>query len=226
MKLAAILLAAGSGVRLGKKTPKAFIKVKKREIFRYSLDKFNKIAGIKDIILTVPQSFTAKKIDSLRNKLKKYRKLNIIKGGEKRADSVRIAVENILSKPDFIIIHDCARPLITDKTIRNAIKTAYTKGNCVVGYKLSDSIKKYKGNKLVRNLDRKNIFVAETPQIFRFNEFRKFIRNNSSRDASDDSFPLINHGKKVFYEVSDSVNIKITTNRELNIFKRILFSDD
>lgn len=226
MNISAILLAAGYGKRLGGTTPKAFIRVKGRELYRYSLDTFYSIKNIRKIILTVPSRFTNKQIENLSERLKEYDNLTIIRGGYERVDSVRHAIAELQYNTEFVIVHDCARPLITSKTIRNAIKKAAKFGNCVVGRYLTESLKTYKGNLLIKNLKRDNIFIAETPQILRYSDLvlclTSYHGDEIGKIITDDCYPLIKSGRKIHYILSDRFNLKITTKSDLNILRKII----
>ncbi|MBI4244167.1 MAG: 2-C-methyl-D-erythritol 4-phosphate cytidylyltransferase [Planctomycetes bacterium] len=225
MNISAILLASGVGKRLHIKTPKAFIKLGGQELYRYSLLKFHKLKDVKTVIMTVPAFFTPSKINRLKHKLlKRYNKLSIIIGGKERFDSMKQAIAHCPSETDLVVIHDCARPLIDSKTIKAAIKKASKFGSCVVGRRLTESIKQTAGDKLTRNLVRDAIFITETPQIFQFKEFSRLLNRfkNKSSEITDDCYIPLLAGKDVRFIESGGLNLKLTSMKDLKVLAALL----
>ena len=114
MKASAIIVAAGSGVRLGSNVPKAFVKIAGRTMLSYSLATVRQINSIEELelVITVPEGFeNAARAEVAAAGLSIPVKITV--GGIERQDSVRIALELTSAESELVIVHDAARPLAT-----------------------------------------------------------------------------------------------------------------
>lgn len=169
-----IVLAGGSGSRMNSKVAKQYIMLGGKEILYYSLNTFEKNRDVTDVILVTRAGdieFCQKNIVS-KYGFKKVR--NIIAGGKQRYDSVYnglLAVNDIMGdrENEIVIIHDGARPFVTDKMISESINEAKDSGACTVGVPVKDTIKIVDENMLgVSTADRSSLFQIQTPQTFSY----------------------------------------------------------
>lgn len=218
MTIKVIIPASGTGERFGGKIPKQFLKISGREIIAHSLEKFNKLSSVDEIIISTKLEYFVK-ISAIIKKynLKKVKK--IVEGGKRRQDSVYNALINLdCSKDDLIIIHDAVRPFISRNKIIELINKS-SKENCVIpGLKISDTIKRASVSGIVEEtIDRSNLWLIQTPQAFRFHVLKNsFDKANSENfTGTDESSIVENAGYKVKIIEGEKDNIKITKPEDL-----------
>lgn len=218
MKIKVIIPASGTGERFGGRIPKQFLKIDEKEIIAHTLEKFNSIKLIDEIIISTKLEYFVK----LSTIIKKYnlRKVKkIVEGGKRRQDSVYNALLNSECKEDdLILIHDAVRPFISSKKIRELISEA-KKEKCVIpGLPVSETIKRADDKNFVEEtIDRDNLWSVQTPQAFSFDilmkSFEKAYKENFT--GTDESAIVEKAGYKVKMIDGERRNIKITTKRDL-----------
>ena len=223
MKTYVIIPAGGKGIRSGTATPKQYLKFKKKELIVYTIEAFQKNKLVNEIIISAEPDYF-----SLLAKLKKKYKLTklktIVKGGRKRQDSVYNGLKSIKAdKNDLIVVHDAARPLLPQRILSNALKTARTKGNALVCLQAGDTI--IKGNNSVNKyIDRKNIFYVQTPQIFKYVDILKAMEK-AYKDkfyGTDESMLVKRIGKTIHIVEGSLFNFKITNKADFELFKKLI----
>lgn len=190
MKITAIIPAAGSGTRYSSNKNKLFENLTGMPVIIHTLKKISAVKEINNIIICT----SADLIGEMQELIKDHNILKvekIIPGGKTRQESVYIGLaeaENFL--PDYVLIHDAARPLITDEIIRESIKTAVEKGASVVAVPVKDTIKKVNSEtkEVIETLKRDELWSIQTPQVFKFKEIleahEKFKGQNFTDDAA------------------------------------------
>lgn len=223
MKIFAIIPAGGKGVRSGSATPKQYLKFKGRELIVYTLEVFQKNKLVNEIIVCAAPVY----FPLLIRLKKKYRitKLRIIvAGGAQRQDSVYNGLKSLTAKKDdLIIVHDAARPLLPQSVLTSAIETAKKKGNALVCVKAGDTI--IKGDKTVNNyIDRKNIYYAQTPQIFNFRDLTLAMDKAKKENyyGTDESMLIKKLGRKINITEGSLLNFKVTTKADVELFKKLI----
>jgi 2-C-methyl-D-erythritol 4-phosphate cytidylyltransferase/2-C-methyl-D-erythritol 2,4-cyclodiphosphate synthase len=183
-----IILASGQSKRFNSTKPKQFIKYKNKALFEHSVDKALKSKLFKKIIIVTNDK---KKIKNRYSK-----KVLITKGGKERSDSSLIGLKFIKKyKPINVLIHDAARPNFTIKLLKRLIKSLKTNKASIPVISSKDSIK-YKVKNQLFNLNKKNSYLTQTPQAFRF----KDIYNLSIKQKNiiqDESTLFINNNLKI-----------------------------
>lgn len=126
------------------------------------------------VVLVVPK-------DKLQSMLK-YKKLygiDIVCGGKERFDSVKNGLNIVKDDISLVAVHDAARPLITEKIIKDVVESAEKFGGAIAAVASKDSVKFSKsGTRITKSLDRKTIWNAQTPQIFKKDILKKHIQKN------------------------------------------------
>ena len=202
-----IILASGQSKRFNSNKPKQFITYKNKALFEHSLDKAIISKLFKKIVLVVNDKKQIKK---------KYSKnVLIIKGGKERSDSSLIALKYIKKfKPNNVLIHDAARPNFTIKLLKNLIKSLKTNKASIPVISSKDSIK-YKVKNQLFNLERKNSYLTQTPQAFKF----KDIYNLSIKQKNiiqDEATLFIKNDLKIKFIKGETLNNKITFKEDVN----------
>lgn len=216
-KVCAIIVAAGKGKRMGTKQSKMYLQLKGRPVLFYTLKVFSECPLIDEIILVT----SIEEIDYCWSEIiEKYnlkKVYKIISGGSERQQSVYNGLKAI-SSCDIVLIHDGARPFVTDEIIRNGLKYAKLYGASACGMAPKDTIKLIdKDNFSLSTPDRKMLFTVQTPQCFDYNLIlechEKVLRDKIV--VTDDTMAVELYGHKVFLYQGSYRNIKITTAEDM-----------
>lgn len=223
--ISAIILAGGKGKRMRSAISKQFIDIKGKPIIYYTLKKFSENKKIDNIIVVLPE-------DEVKyfkeNILKKYElRINkIVIGGKERQDSVYNALKSLKnSSTDIVLIHDGARPFISERIINEGIKFAEIYGAAAPGVMPKDTIKvKNEKNFSVDTPNRANLVSIQTPQVFKFYEIlecHEKIRYNGEK-VTDDTMVVEKYGYSVYLYDGEYTNIKVTTPEDLILAERLI----
>ena len=223
-----VIVAAGTGSRMNMGINKQFIKLEGKEVIVYTIEKFYNNPNIDDIVVVVKESeaeFFKKEIIEKYN----FENIKIAYGGKERQDSVYNGLKLLDEKCDVVLIHDGARPFVSNKTIDTCIEEAKEHKAIVVGVPVKDTIKVIDdSNNIVDTPNRSVLWAVQTPQTFDYN-----ILLNAYEDAfesgfygTDDAMLVERIGHKVKMVEGSYNNIKITTKEDLNIGSQILNSKD
>ena len=221
--ISAIVLAGGRGKRMNYHKSKQFIEIKGKPVLVYTLEKFIYNKSIDEVILVLPED----EVDYCKKEvLQKYslKVDRIVIGGKERQDSVFNALE-AMEKADIVLIHDGARPFISEKIIEEGIKYANIYGAAAPGVTPKDTIKiKNEDNISVDTPDRNTLVAVQTPQCFKYDEIYQCHRKVKEENAivTDDTSVVERYGHKVYLYEGDYTNIKITTHEDLILAERLI----
>jgi len=205
-----IILAAGSGKRFDNKKPKQYFLYKNKELFEHSVEKAIRSKLFKKIILVV---------DNPKKIKKKYsRNISVIKGGKERFDSSLIAIKTIKKfKPNNVLIHDAARPNFSINLLKRLLNELKSNKSVIPVLEPKDSLK-YKIKNQIFNLKKKNSYLSQTPQGFKFNELYNLAIKEKDK-VSDESALFINNNKKIKFIKGENKNLKITFKEDIKLTK-------
>jgi len=215
----AIVLGAGSGTRMKSEKSKLLLEIDGKTVIERSVNAFLNISDVDDIIVTVREQ----DLETFANLLDDER-ITFVIGGDTRQKSVKNAVDTIDSA-DMLIIHDGARPLISEEDIENTVIAAKDCGAAAVGVPVKDTIKVIDGdNFIVDTPDRSKLFAVQTPQIFDFKQYKNALEKSldDGKDFTDDCQLIEYAGGKVKMVTGSYTNIKITTPDDLPLAENIL----
>lgn len=222
-----IILAAGVSKRM-KGVDKIFCQIQNKPLIFYTISVFERHPLVGKIILVVKKN-DFKKLGILIRQYKFKKIAAIAEGGRDRQESAfkgLIASENIGAKPgDLILFHNGANPLVSKEEIEEVIGAAKKYKAALVGQFARDTIKKIsKDNFVEKTIDRKNIFLAQTPQAIEYGLARKAFRRAIAENfrGTDDVSLVEKLGKKVKIVPCSFRNIKVTTQDDLKIIKAFL----
>ena len=221
--ISAIVLAGGRGKRMNYHKSKQFIEIKGKPVLVYTLEKFIYNKSIDEVILVLQED----EVDYCKKEvLQKYslKVDRIVIGGKERQDSVFNALE-AMEKADIVLIHDGARPFISERIIEEGIKYANIYGAAAPGVTPKDTIKvKSKDNVSVDTPDRNTLVAVQTPQCFKYDEIYQCHRKVKEENAivTDDTSVVERYGHKVYLYEGDYTNIKITTPEDLILADRLI----
>ena len=222
--IAAIILAAGRGERMGAKMDKAFIGLGPRPIVAYSLLAFESSPEVEAIVLVV-RGDRVEPSRKLCRMLGVSKLLAIVNGGSRRQDSVRAGLAALPPEAEIVAIHDSARPLVTTELISATIDSARKTGSGVAARKVVDTVKIVTdGNVAASTLDRSNLWAVETPQTFVTELIRRAYDAvaESGLTVTDDAGALEAIGEKARLVDSRKPNFKITVQDDLAIAEKLL----
>lgn len=221
-KITAIILAAGKGKRFEDPLPKQFHLLKGKPVFEWSLETFSTHDLIDSIILVIdnPEIW-----EGLKDKYKKIE--NIVKGGERRQDSVWNGL-SVLKDNCIVLIHDGVRPLVSKELVTRVIEGVEKYGSAIPVIEETDSLKIVEDGKVLNSLKREKVFRVQTPQGFRSEDIIYSYKTGLEKGISvnDDSELMERAGFPVATVKGEITNLKITTKLDLIIAEAILESED
>jgi len=217
MKYAVILLCAGKGKRLKKRADKAFIQIGNTPLFYYSYSTFSKLRYFSQIIIIARENYFP-----LIRRYAKDRRVIIVTGGSRRQDSVYRGLASIRDNIDYVFIHDGARPFIDVSTINKLRESANHFSAVTLAKKVDCALKKSKGMFIKSTIDRKGLWEAQTPQVFKRELILKAYEKIGSLNVYDDNQLIEMLGRKVRIIEGSSLNIKITYPEDLLLAEAIL----
>lgn len=193
--VAAVILASGKGTRFGL-IKKQFAKLAGRQVFLHSFEEINRHPNIGITVLVVPKEDV---IDVSQVFLKKRSDVRIIAGGDTRRQSTFNALlflSELKVIPKFVLIHDAARPFISQMTISSVIIAARRFGGAVVGKQAVDLTLKVINGNIKEALQKNLTYSGYTPQCFKFGPlfqvYQRYLKSKSARDDySFDSIELL-----------------------------------
>ena len=225
-KITAIVLAAGQGKRMHSKIQKQFLEIQGYPVLYYSLRCFQESPLIQDIILVTGEDALSYCKEEIVKKYGFTKVSNVIAGGKERYDSV---YAGLCACKDcrYVLIHDGARPFITEEIIERGLEKVKETGACVVGMPSKDTIKLSDAEGYVKETpDRKCVWTIQTPQIFSYaliREAHDSIRTKDMSKITDDAMVIEQEtGVKVALAEGSYQNIKITTPEDLYIAEAFL----
>lgn len=226
MKHIAIVLAGGSGRRMGNALPKQFLKVNERMIIEHTIDAFERSVRIDEIaVVTHPDYVEEMKQIIASNPWKKV--AQVLLGGKERTDSTLSALRAYTNDDDRLLIHDGVRPLVSQEIIENVCDALMTCDAVNVVIPAVDTIIEVRDGAMVAAPKRENLRQVQTPQGFK----RAVLAQAFDRALEDPAFVATDDCGVVFKYApdttikivdGDTTNIKITYKEDLEFAKKIL----
>ena len=216
-KIIIIVLAGGVGSRFNSKTNKQFIKINGKTILEKCIENYHNILINFDIqVVSNKENLTAAKVICL-----KYKLLNPVIGGETRQNSVFIGLNAIKKNlPEYVLIHDAARPMISNNVLKNLLSFIKKKAICVAPIlQINDAMRLVKNNKIDKILHKKNHVLVQTPQLCNYNELLLAHIKNYDANFEDETSILFSMGKTIDTVEGDPISLKITYENDLKILE-------
>ena len=226
----AIIMAAGSGTRMGAEVPKQFIELDGKAILQRTMEVFlNACPGI-NIITVLPESH----MDYWRQYCLDRNFICpqvLVKGGITRFHSVRNALDKV-PEGTLVAVHDAVRPLVSEDFVRNMFERAEDTHSLIPVLPCVDTMKvlekkKIHGEEVLvtmdgQSVDRSVLYAAQTPQIFHSELLKEAYGQAFDTAFTDDASVVLKNGKNLSYLIGERFNIKITTQDDLVLAKAIL----
>lgn len=219
MKFYAIIPAAGSGSRFGGSTKKQFLTLGGRSLLDCVLSKFIAANIFQQIVVTLPREEMAHFVAGQTSHI------TVVEGGESRSESVYKGFCELKAGPqDVVLVHDAARPLVSQNLIERVAEMTGEKGAVVPVIPLRDTVKKVNSGLVEATLDRDTLFRVQTPQGFRYEYLAEAYKKKSvlTEGYTDEAMMIEELGFEVFVTDGEAENIKVTTALDLKIAEAIL----
>jgi 2-C-methyl-D-erythritol 4-phosphate cytidylyltransferase len=219
----AVLAAGGRGERLDAGRPKAFARLGGRPLLAESLERLEASAWVDAIVLVAPEEWEEPAI-LLSEELGCGKVSSCVTGGPTRAESVRIGVAEVPDDAAAILVHDAARPLLSDEVVERVV-AALGEGwdGAVPGLPVPDTVKRIEGDRVVETLDRRELVTIQTPQAFVAPVLREALAGEIA-GASDCASLVEAHGGRVKVVEGDRWLLKVTSEEDLALVESWLSS--
>ena len=221
MKNVAVLLAGGSGKRMGSSLPKQFLKVGDKPIIQHTIEAFENHQSIDEICIVINADYH-KEINDLIAK-NNYGKIRyVLSGGKERSDSSLAAITAYESEQNvYLIFHDAVRPFVSERIISDVVSELKSGKSVAVAITTTDTIFCLNKDKTIGSVpDRNNLRRAQTPQAFSYKTIRKaydIAMNDPEFVATDDCGVVLKYlpNEAIHIVNGDESNIKITFEQDL-----------
>ena len=222
MKNFIIIVAGGSGSRMGTEIPKQFLELHRKPVLMHTIQVFHDFDPESKIILVLPEDqhqfwkkLCLKHSFSLQHQ--------VVFGGKTRFHSVQSGLSQI-EYEGIVFIHDGVRPLVSKETLERCLETAKKSGNAIPVLPVNESLRKQEGN-LNISVDRSQYFSVQTPQTFRTEQILEAFKQEFDTTFTDDASVAEKVGFSIQMVEGNRENIKITTPTDLIIAQALLQSN-
>ncbi len=214
MRIAGLLVAAGTGTRFGSATPKQYASLLGRPVIRHAAEAL--LAGC-DLLQPVGDPATVEAA------LAGLDHLPCMPGGAERQDSVRAGLEALAQhRPDVVLVHDAARPHIPAGTVSALLAALGGHRGAIPAVPVGDTLKRVEAGRIVATVPRDGLMRAQTPQAFDFATLLAAHRDAPRSGLTDDAALLEHAGHPVAVVAGDEDNIKLTHPEDLVRLERLL----
>ncbi|HCT63756.1 MAG TPA: 2-C-methyl-D-erythritol 4-phosphate cytidylyltransferase [Lachnospiraceae bacterium] len=216
-KCGAVIVAAGSGKRMGGDISKQFLILGEKPIIVHTVKKFEEIKEIEEIVLVTAKPYI-QYVEGLKIEYG-WKKVTVVEGGKERYNSVLKGIYELRDDTEIVLIHDGVRPFVTEKNILDVVKKADATGACILAVPVKDTIKAVDENGMVVSTpDRNTLWSVQTPQGFRLDLLKKAYKSIENFETiTDDAMVMEKAGYNVAVVMGSYQNIKITTPDDLVI---------
>lgn len=224
----AIVLAAGSGTRVGGDLKKQYIPIDGKPLLYYSLRVFDKSPIINEIILVVSEDDERYCYDEIIDRFSFTKPITMTIGGAERYNSVYSGLQSVNENCDYVFIHDGARPCVDEDIIARAYEDVQAFDACVVGMPVTDTIRRVlPGDDCAEEvLDRNEIWGMQTPQVFEYHlildSYSTYIDSGETEATDDAMIVEWVTGHPIRITEGTRRNIKVTTPDDLLIAEAFL----
>jgi 2-C-methyl-D-erythritol 4-phosphate cytidylyltransferase len=219
MKLYAVIVAGGSGKRMGAELPKQYLEIAGKPVLMHTLERFKSFSESIEIITVLPENQLRFWAD-LQKKYSFNIPHTLVKGGKARFFSVRNGLK-FVDDSGLVAIHDGVRPFVSIDTIKRCYETAEKLGNAIPVIPPSDTLRMIseQGSTPVNRL---LVRQVQTPQVFHSTLIKKAYQQDYQPEFTDDATVLEKTGVKINLVEGNRENIKITTPEDLLISTALL----
>jgi 2-C-methyl-D-erythritol 4-phosphate cytidylyltransferase len=219
MDLYVVIVAGGSGKRMGMDTPKQFMELGGKPVLMHTIERFRQFSSSIEIITVLPEN-QLRHWTELQKKYSFDIPHTLVKGGAHRFVSVKNGLK-FVSAPGLVAIHDGVRPLVRLETIQRCFDAAAENGNAIPVISPADSLRLLKDGSNIP-VSRMNVKQVQTPQVFDVGIIKNAYRQEYDTVFTDDATVIEKAGHKVTMVEGNRENIKITNPEDLLIAQTLL----
>lgn len=217
----ALLLAAGAGERLGIDRPKAFAPLGGRPLLAESLDRLDRCPWVDAIVVAAPAGWEESAI-LLAEELAAVKVVACVTGGATRAESAREALAEVDEDAVVVLVHDAARPLLSDDLVERVLgPLAEGYDGAVPALTVPDTLKRVEDGAVSETVSREGLVGAQTPQAFLAESLRRAYSGDVS-SATDCASLVEQDGGRVAVVEGDGRLLKVTTSADLELVELLL----
>lgn len=235
MRIHAVIIAAGSGSRMGQDIPKQFLNVNDKPVLLYTLEGFQRHPDIDEITLVCLDGWQ-NVVDAYARQFGIDKLARVVAGGASGQESIRngvFALEGVAGPDDLVVIHDGIRPLVDDHVLSDVVRVARERGNAVTSLPYNEQIfvvSEDDPSTTSRFIPRETLRRVSTPQAYRFGELDAAYHEAFERGVGIDGSHYTNTmmvvlGHTLNFADGSDRNIKLTTRDDLEMFKAYLAMD-
>jgi 2-C-methyl-D-erythritol 4-phosphate cytidylyltransferase len=211
----AVLAAAGRGERLGGDRPKAFVRLGELPLLAEPLRRLDESDWIDGIVVVAPPDWEEPAI-LVAEEIGADKVRAVVAGGSTRAQSVRIGVAEVADDALVVLVHDAARPLVTDEVVGRVLEPVAEGWDGIVpGLPLADTVKRVEGDAVLETVPRDGLVAVQTPQAFPLAGFRAALED--AGDASDCAGLVEARGGRIRVVRGDPRLLKVTDRADLEL---------
>lgn len=214
-----IIVAGGSGKRMGTAVPKQFLEINGKALILYTIESFLIFDPKIEIVLVLNPAYYDK-WEEISRKTRIGLPIKIAPGGETRFHSVKSGI-SMVQEDKIVGIHDSVRPFVSPETIKRVYDAAAKFGAAVPCVPMKESVRKVSAGKS-HTLDRSTLMIVQTPQVFRSEILLKSYQTEYKESFTDDASVVEGAGYEICLVEGDEYNIKITTPRDFDTAKYFL----
>ena len=218
-KKIAIIVAGGTGQRMGSVIPKQFLDIQGKAILLHTIDQFTAAFSDIELVIVLPAAY----IEEGKNLLQKNgytQHIQFVEGGETRFQSVKNGLSKV-TESSIVFVHDAVRCLLTPALVQRCYQQALEKGSAIPAVSATDSVRIVNGehNSV---LDREQVMLIQTPQTFQSDILLDAFKQAYTPLFTDEANVVEANGQKVYLVDGEFENIKITRPLDLAIAEHIL----
>jgi 2-C-methyl-D-erythritol 4-phosphate cytidylyltransferase len=219
MKKYAVIVAAGSGTRMGREIPKQFLTIAERPILWHTLDTFLSAYKDMELILVLPPRFMQWGVEIIKT-LPEPHRISLVEGGNTRYKSVKNGLA-LVKEHSVVFVHDGVRCLITGQLIHHCYEQAIIKGSAIPAVAATETVRLVEGDQH-RMINRNMVRLVQTPQTFLSTLLLKAFEAAEQDSFTDEAAVVEASGQKVYLIEGEYTNIKITRPQDLAVAEQIL----
>ncbi|HXH83734.1 MAG TPA: 2-C-methyl-D-erythritol 4-phosphate cytidylyltransferase [Candidatus Tectomicrobia bacterium] len=218
--VAVVVPAGGAGTRLGRSTPKQFLRLGGVPILVATVRHFLRHPAVRAVVVAAPAGHVARTRALLP--ARRLPLITVVEGGATRQESVHRALQATPGDVDVVVVHDAVRPFITARLLDEVIRAAAAHGAAICALPIAETVKRVADGFVQATVDREGLVAVQTPQAFRAALLRE-AHGKAQRDgvaATDDAMLVERLGQPVRVVAGLADNVKITTPEDLRRARR------
>lgn len=231
-----VIVAGGSGSRMQAPTKKALLEIAGAPLVVHSARAFSGVPGVAEVIVVLPADEMGRLAGAkphvgimdvpdapiVIHQLAAVGVTRLAAGGRRRQDSVLNGLQACDKRLPFAMIHDAARPFVTAAELTRLMQKTRETGAAILAHPVRDTLKRVEGETITANVERANLWGAQTPQAFRREDLLKAFARFNAQDVTDDAAMAALAGIVCAVVQGNASNFKITTPEDVEVAEALL----